>query len=557
MKTIGIVGQGYVGGAVFNWFSAHYKHNGEPLVYDKFKKLGSIEELDSKADIIFVCVPTPYVPQTGYDDSAIIETLTNLKNPKIIVIKSTILPGRCQQFKSQFPHHTIFFNPEFLTARNAVNDFLEPSRQIIGYTERNDELANELMSLLPNAPFKRIVTTTEAELIKYFGNAFLATKVIYANQFYDLCQALGANYDNVKEGAAADERIGASHLEIFHEGYRGYGGFCLPKDTKALIDYGNYLGVDMSLLKEVDRSNEKLVAQHAARPLVSVIITTYNRPQYLQGALQSVLAQKYAPFEVIVVDDASSNPETAKILGEIADPRVTVLRHPRNSGGAVSLNTGLSSARGSYIAILDDDDEWIDENKLSAQVDFMEAHADHVLVGTQGIVVESDTDKEIWRSSDDLDDSTIREGFLLNNPILHSSVLFRASAIQKVHGYDISFNRGKDWDLLLRLAQTGKVAILGITALKYREPSSDDRDLIQLRLKDARAKFGVIWENRKKFANSTKALAIESGRLSVFAGLKVFLSLFSKKFSRQFVSSALKIKRDLEAKRKGVLAKKN
>ncbi len=548
MKTIGIVGQGYVGGAVFNWFSTHHKHNGEPLVYDKFKKIGSIEELDTKADIIFVCVPTPYIPQTGYDDSAIIETLTNLKNPKTIVIKSTILPGRCQQFKSQFPHHTIFFNPEFLTARNAVNDFLHPNRQIIGYTEHNDELANELMALLPDAPYKQVVTSTEAELIKYFGNAFLATKVVYANQFYDLCQALGANYDKVKEGAAADERIGGSHLEIFHEGYRGYGGFCLPKDTKAIIDHGNSLGVDMSLLKEVDRSNEKLVSQHATRPLVSIIITTYNRPKYLKGAIKSVLAQKYSPLEVIVVDDASSNPETAKSLSEIADQRVKVLRHPRNSGGAVSLNTGLSSARGEYIAILDDDDEWIDENKLSAQVDFMESHTDHVLVGTQGIFVESDTNNEIWRSNDDLDDSTIREEFLLKNPILHSSVLYRSSAVNKANGYDINFKRGKDWDLLLRLAQIGKVAVLGITALKYREPTANERNLIALRLADANAKLGIIWKNRKRFENSTKALITELSRVALFASLKIFTNIIGKKYSRKFVGTSIKVKQSLSKK---------
>jgi UDPglucose 6-dehydrogenase len=81
-----------------------------------------------------------------------------------------------------------------------------------------------------------------------------------------MCQAVGADYDAVKEAAAADKRIGRSHLEVFHKGYRGYGGKCLPKDTRALIELGERLGVEMALLKRVEELNEALVAARAERP---------------------------------------------------------------------------------------------------------------------------------------------------------------------------------------------------------------------------------------------------------------------------------------------------
>ena len=92
-------------------------------------------------------------------------------------------------------------------------------------------------------------------MVKYFGNTWFAMKVVFAEQMFDLCQALGVDYNRVKEAAAADKGIGRSHLTAFHGGYRGYGGKCLPKDTKALIQRARSLGVEMSLLEKVDEIN--------------------------------------------------------------------------------------------------------------------------------------------------------------------------------------------------------------------------------------------------------------------------------------------------------------
>jgi UDP-glucose 6-dehydrogenase len=141
-----------------------------------------------------------------------------------------------------------------------------PDRQLVGTTPASYNVAADVMALLPLAPFERVMPAKDAEMVKYFGNTWFSTKVIFANQMYDMCQAVGADYDAVKEAAAADKRIGRSHLEVFHKGYRGYGGKCLPKDTRALIELGERLGVEMALLKRVEELNEALVAARAERP---------------------------------------------------------------------------------------------------------------------------------------------------------------------------------------------------------------------------------------------------------------------------------------------------
>ncbi|MBA7711914.1 hypothetical protein ES703_120881 [subsurface metagenome] len=102
---------------------------------------------------------------------------------------------------------------------------------------------------------------TEAELVKYFGNTWFSVKVSFANQMYDLCQKLDIDYDRMVEAAAADKRIGRTHLNIFHKDYRGYGGKCLPKDIKALIQLADTKGVDLKLHKIAEEINNELMKQ--------------------------------------------------------------------------------------------------------------------------------------------------------------------------------------------------------------------------------------------------------------------------------------------------------
>ena len=259
---IGIIGVGMVGGALKRYFE---RKKIKPFLYDKNKKLGSPREVN-KADIIFICVPTPFrtggrgrQAKKGFDLSYVEDAVNHIKGNKIVVIKSTVWPGTTEKFQKKYPQHKFLFNPEFLTELTADQDMNYPDRQIIGYTKESYTISGDILQLLPLAPFERIMPATEAEMVKYFGNTWFAVKVAFANQMYDLCQKLGIDYDRVKEAAAADKRIGRTHLEVWHKGYRGYGGKCLPKDIRALIQFADEHGVDLKIHKVTEEINISLL----------------------------------------------------------------------------------------------------------------------------------------------------------------------------------------------------------------------------------------------------------------------------------------------------------
>jgi UDPglucose 6-dehydrogenase len=259
---IGVIGLGMVGGALQRYFE---RKSVELFLYDKDKKIGSSDEV-MKADYIYICVPTP--PTTDFHcDVSIVEEVVKLidekkTGKKVVIIKSTVVPGTTERLQKQYPDLVLLFNPEFLTELKADYDMCYPERQIVGYTSNSLLEAKEVLEQLPRASFEKIISATEAEMVKYFGNCFLAVKVIFANQMYDLCQKLNINYNIVKDAVVGDSRIGQSHLEIWHNGYRGYGDMvvskCLPKDSKALIKFADDLGIDLELLKVVDKTNTNL-----------------------------------------------------------------------------------------------------------------------------------------------------------------------------------------------------------------------------------------------------------------------------------------------------------
>ena len=169
------------------------------------------------------------------------------------------MPGTTQYFQDKYPQHKFLFNPEFLTELTADQDMNYPDRQIIGYTKQSYNVSKDVMHILPLAPYEKIMPSDEAELVKYYGNNWFAVKVIFANQMYDLCQKLGVNYDRIMEATSVDKRIGPSHLTVVHKGYRGYGGKCIPKDIRAMIQFADKNGIDMSLLKEAEKVNNELM----------------------------------------------------------------------------------------------------------------------------------------------------------------------------------------------------------------------------------------------------------------------------------------------------------
>jgi len=255
---LGVVGVGMVGGALKNYFE---KKEIKPFLYDKGKNLGSAEEVN-QADVIFICVPTPFDKEKGFDLSFVEEVCQNIKGEKIVIIKSTVLPGTTEKLQKKYPQHKFLFNPEFLSETTADFDFQNPDRQLIGYTQKSKDVAKIILDLLPRAPFEKILLASEAEMVKYFNNTFNAVKVIFANQIYDLCHKLDLNYDNIMDCAAASRFIQIEdHLHAWHKDYRGYGGKCLPKDIRALIQFADEQRVSLKLHKVVEEINNQLMKE--------------------------------------------------------------------------------------------------------------------------------------------------------------------------------------------------------------------------------------------------------------------------------------------------------
>jgi UDPglucose 6-dehydrogenase len=259
-ETIGIIGAGIVGGSLYKYLQEGWH---DVQVYDPPKGYPSMEALDA-ADVIFVCVPTPYTAGRGFDDSFLNEAVAGIRGSKTVIIKSTVLPGTTQLLQDRYPEHRMMFNPEFLREATAYDDFVQPDRQIVGCTIASAGEAERVLELLPRAPFELVCSASEAEMAKYVANSFLAVKVIYANEIFDLCKRLGIDYAPVRDIVANDARIGGSHLDVFDAGYRGYGGKCLPKDSKSLLDLARSVGIELEVLRATDRANTVLRGDEAA-----------------------------------------------------------------------------------------------------------------------------------------------------------------------------------------------------------------------------------------------------------------------------------------------------
>ena len=172
--------------------------------------------------------------------------------------------------------------------------------------------------------------------------------------------------------------------------------------------------------------------------------------------LETISQQTYANFELIIVDDASTD-TTWKVVAEYMekDPRIRYFKNEQNLKIARSLNYGLRQARGMYIARADDDDPWIDIQKLEKQIAFLEKNSDYALVGTGAIVID-ESGKELFRYLQPETDSDIRKKILFINPFTHPSVVFRKSIIEKTGLYDENALDVEDWDLWLRIGRQGK-----------------------------------------------------------------------------------------------------
>ena len=259
---IGIIGQGFVGNAVYQKFKNYY----DILTYDldESKSNSTLNQISEKCETIFICLPTP-MDEDGRCNVSIVElelvglNTHNTNNTKNIVIKSTVSPGTTERWNRQYKNLNIIFNPEFLTERNAVKDYENQSRIILGGPRPATTEIKQIFSKV--FPLAHIIKTdsTHAEMVKYLTNSFLATKVSFANEMYEICEGVGVDYDKVIEYATQDDRLGNSHWNVpGPDGDFGYGGHCFPKDVKALITVAKDMDIIPLMLSATDFKNNNV-----------------------------------------------------------------------------------------------------------------------------------------------------------------------------------------------------------------------------------------------------------------------------------------------------------
>ena len=229
---IGFVGQGWIGKNYANDFE---KRGYDVIRYALEEAYIANKEKIKECDIVFVAVPTP-TTKKGFDPSIVRSAMQVVGCGKIAVIKSTILPGTTERIQAENPDIFVLHSPEFLVESTAAYDAAHPSRNIIGIPIENDtyiQKAKGVLAVLPEAPYSKILSAKDAEFVKYAGNCFLLTKVLYMNLLFDLVKAMDGNWKDIREALIHDGRVGASHSEPVHKSGRGAGGDCFIKDFEA------------------------------------------------------------------------------------------------------------------------------------------------------------------------------------------------------------------------------------------------------------------------------------------------------------------------------------
>ena len=265
MNSIGIIGCGVVGNAVKQGMS----HAFDVLTYDKFKDGGckSIFDLMQRIDgPVFICVPTPMSPDGSCDVSivhAVVREIHNvqryIKKEITVAIKSTVPTGTTQELQIEYTNINLCFNPEFLTERNANEDFKNQDRIVVGASGKAlGDVCTCYKQAFPDVPILEC-EPSEAEMAKYITNVHLAVKVSLANEFKEIATAKGINYNKALEIALRDERLGKTHWGVpGPDGRNGFGGTCFPKDLNALISVAEEAGVSPTVMRAAWNKNKDI-----------------------------------------------------------------------------------------------------------------------------------------------------------------------------------------------------------------------------------------------------------------------------------------------------------
>ncbi len=258
--SIGIVGQGFVGSAIREGLKSTFLIE----TYDKYDQDKStcknLEQLCEKVFIIFLCLPTPMRKDGSCDLSilkSVVEEINSIASgDHILVIKSTVPPGTTSKLNEIYKNIKLVFSPEFLTEANSFEDFKNQNRVIVGGPRPASTIVKNLFRVaFPKIDIIKTGSNT-AEMVKYFANCFLATKVSFANEMRQICEQVDIDYDKVVEYSLYDKRIGKTHLSSpGPDGRLGFGGSCFPKDINALIYFAKHAGVNPAVLQAVWNKN--------------------------------------------------------------------------------------------------------------------------------------------------------------------------------------------------------------------------------------------------------------------------------------------------------------
>ena len=254
---IGIVGGGFVGSAT----SILECKDIQRITYDldpaRCYPPGTQKVDLLSCDIVFVCVPTPSYASGECNTTIVERCIRDLKGIGIkhIILRSTVPPGTSEALD-------VSFMPEFLTEANWRCDFYECKLWVFGVnSEFEKNQCKELLTLAKDAGMIRssealFVCRNEAEMIKYVRNNYLAAKISFFNEINQLCGKIGIDYEAVRKGVTADERIGVSHTAVpGYDGHRGFGGTCLPKDTSALLSIMESADMESYIIRAIVERN--------------------------------------------------------------------------------------------------------------------------------------------------------------------------------------------------------------------------------------------------------------------------------------------------------------